>query len=83
MIGIEKLYPIEFVEVENILNPKPLENRYIEINNPLHSSKCHSGTIEKIREMKVEEQILVWCKCMKCGNEGFMDVYKDFDFDGN
>ncbi len=81
MVDIDKLYPIENEKAQKIINPGLAEPHFAEINISRHCTKCHSGNVEKLRETKVEKDILVWYKCLECGNEEFMDKYTASDYD--
>ncbi|OHD12430.1 MAG: hypothetical protein A2Y34_11710 [Spirochaetes bacterium GWC1_27_15] len=75
MLTVEKLYPITDENAQEIIYPKHQKPQFVEINISLRCSKCNSKNIEKLREMNVKDDILIWYKCQNCGNEEFMDYY--------
>jgi sulfur relay (sulfurtransferase) DsrC/TusE family protein len=62
--------------VQDLPQRKSRDSNLEVINTSLHCSKCNSDQIEKKREINSGNQNLVWCKCISCGNEEFMDPYE-------
>ncbi|HMV42645.1 MAG TPA: hypothetical protein PK079_05365 [Leptospiraceae bacterium] len=81
IIEIEKINPLNNDQYETFINPTIPDPPYREISNPGHCSKCHSANIQKLREVKVGNNYLLWCKCLNCENEEFMDLYESSEFD--
>jgi hypothetical protein len=80
MVTVEKLYSITDEKARKIINPAPGDPHFTDINITQHCSKCSSGNVKKLRDVKVGEDYLVWYKCLDCGNEEFMDSYQLDDY---
>lgn len=66
----------KYLQLHSPLLKTKNDNASFAINTSLHCSKCNSDQIEKKREINSGDQILVWYKCISCGNEEFMDAYE-------
>lgn len=76
MIIADKIVPVSDKEAGRILNPPATETYYAEINVSRCCSKCGSADVKKLRESTAGDDILVWFRCLKCGNEEIMDSYQ-------
>jgi hypothetical protein len=82
MLDIEKISPLDEKAAQEMIDPKPPDPPVWIIKTPGRCSKCGSGNIEILRETMVGSEVLVWERCLNCGNEEFMDVIDEDEYEG-